>query len=125
MRVAACIAAGAARGRSPSVVAWAGRRGAPAAGLGAWFLARVGPIDAGCRGADAAAVTAIGAALAGSVVVLLGVVLGSLVGLAVAFGLARARGQIDGDLLGATVEVGFAAIVGVMAVALNVAWPGL
>ena len=55
----------------------------------------------------------------------LAVALGSLVGLAVAFGLEHARGQIDGDLLGATVEVGFAAIVGAMAVALNVAWPGL
>jgi cobalamin synthase len=107
------------------VVAWAGRRRAPAAGLGAWFLARVGPIDVAAAVLTTAAVSAIGASIAGSVQVLLAVGLGTLVGLAVAFGLARARGQIDGDLLGATVEVGFAAIVGAMTVAMNVAWPGL
>jgi adenosylcobinamide-GDP ribazoletransferase len=123
--VAACIAAGAASRTLPVVVAWAGRGHGPAAGLGAWFLARVGPTDVAAAVLTTAAVTGIAAALAGSVVVPLGVALGTLVGLAVAFGLVRARGQIDGDLLGATVEVGFAAIVGAMAVALNVAWPGL
>ena len=59
-----------------------------------------------------AVVTASGQRSPGPSLVPLAVALGSLVGLAVAFGLVRARGQIDGDLLGATVEVGFAAIVG-------------
>jgi adenosylcobinamide-GDP ribazoletransferase len=123
--VVTCIAAGAASRTLPVVVAWAGPRRGPAAGLGAWFIARVGPIDLAAAVLTTAAVTVVGAALAGSVVVPLAVTLGSLVGLAVAFGLVRARGQIDGDLLGATVEVGLAAIMGAMAVALNVAWPSL
>ena len=123
--VVACIAAGAASRTLPVVLAWAGRGRGAAAGLGAWFLARVGPIDLAAAVLTTAVVTIIGASLAGSVAVLLAVALGSIVALTAAFGLAYARGQIDGDLLGATVEVGFAAIVGAIAVALNVAWPGL
>jgi adenosylcobinamide-GDP ribazoletransferase len=123
--VVACIAAGAASRTLPVVLACSDRGRGPAAGLGAWFLARVGPVDLAAAVVTTAVVTVIGASLAGSVAVLVAVVLGSIVGLAAAFGLVYARGQIDGDLLGATVEVGFSAIVGAMAVALNVAWPGL
>jgi len=123
--VVACVAAGAASRTLPVVLAWAGRGRGPAAGLGTWFLARVGPIDLAGAVLTTAIVTVIVASLAGSVAVLLAVAFGSIVGLAVAFGLVYARGQIDGDLLGASVEVGFAAIVGAIAVALNVAWPGL
>jgi adenosylcobinamide-GDP ribazoletransferase len=123
--VVTCIAAGAASRTLPVIVAWAGRGRGPAAGLGAWFLARVGPIDLAAAVLTTAVVTAIGASLAGSVAIVLAVALGSIVALAAASGLVYARGQIDGDVLGATVEVGFAAIVGAMAVALNVTWPGL
>jgi adenosylcobinamide-GDP ribazoletransferase len=123
--VAACVAAGAASRTLPVVLAWAGRGRGPAAGLGTWFLARVGPIDLAGAVLTTAVVTVIVASFAGSVAVLLAVAFGSILGLAAAFGLVHARGQVDGDLLGATVEIGFAAIVGTMAVALNVAWPGL
>ena len=109
----------------PVVVAWAGRRRAPRGRARRLVPRPVGPIDVAAAVLTTAAVTAIAARSPGPSWCPWPWRSGRSSGLAVAFGLVRARGQIDGDLLGATVEVGFAAIVGAMAVALNVAWPGL
>jgi hypothetical protein len=37
--------------------------------------------------------------------------------------LVRTRRQVDGDVLGATVELGFAAVVGAVAIAMAMTWP--
>jgi adenosylcobinamide-GDP ribazoletransferase len=118
------IAAGAASRTLPVVVAWAGRGRGPAAGLGAWFLARIGPVDVVLAVLTTAVVGIVAGAIVGSILVPLAVAAGMILGLAAAFSLARARGQTDGDLLGATVELGTALILGALAVAMSVGWPG-
>ncbi len=73
-------------------------------GLGAWFSARVSGVDVLIGGAVVAIVAGIAAAAAGWAIVP-----GALIGIAVGIGgtalLARARGSLDGDGLGAAVEV--------------------
>jgi cobalamin synthase len=51
------------------------------------------------------------------------VAVGFGLGLGLAVVLLRARGQLDGDLMGAIVELGTAAVLGATAVAMTVSWP--
>ena len=103
------LALAAARGgRAPAA---AHRAGWP----GAWFAARVSVWDVVVGGASAVVVAGVAAALAGPAVAIAAIV--GVVAAIVGVGLVvRARGQLDGDGLGACVEIGLTATVVAMAV---------
>jgi adenosylcobinamide-GDP ribazoletransferase len=84
-------------------------------GLGAWFGARVSTGDAAVGGGTAAIVAGLGAVLAGWPVALAGLG-GAVLGLAGTALIASARGQLDGDGLGASVEITMTATVVLLAV---------
>jgi adenosylcobinamide-GDP ribazoletransferase len=86
-------------------------RGVARPGGGAWFASRVTPASAALATATAAAV-ALGSALAvGSPAILVGVAGGAFLGLVGSAALIRARGGLDGDGLGASVEIAFTAVL--------------
>lgn len=119
----ACIACGAASRTLPVVtVLW---RGAAVSrgGMGTWFADRVSGMDAATATLTTVLVAALAGALAGSIALSIGVAVGFGLGLALAVVLLRARGQLDGDLMGAIVELGTAAVLGATAVAMTVSWP--
>ena len=119
----ACIAAASASRTLPLVAVRIGAGVAPPDGLGAWFAERVAGIDTAIAITTAALVIGFASLLAGSWVLAIGLALGFALGVVVAAGLLRAREQLDGDLLGATVEIGLATILGPAAVTASVAWP--
>ena len=84
-------------------------------GLGAWFAARVSVSDVIVGGASAVVVAGVATALAGPAVAIAAIigVVAAMVGVAL---VVRARGQLDGDGLGACVEIGLTATVVAMAV---------
>jgi len=84
-------------------------------GLGAWFAARVSVSDVVVGGASAVVVAGVAAALAGPAVAIAAIigVVAALVGVA---SVVRARRHLDGDGLGACVEIGLTATVVAMAV---------
>jgi len=86
-----------------------------AAGFGGWFAARVRPADAVVAVAIAALIGAGFAILVGSAAVVLGGCIGAAAGLACAAVIVRGRGQLDGDGLGAIVELTVAATLAAMA----------
>jgi adenosylcobinamide-GDP ribazoletransferase len=90
---------------------------ADAAGFGGWFAARVRPADAVVAVAIAALVGLGLAILVGSAVVVLGGCIGAAAGLAAAAIIVRGRGQLDGDGLGAVVELTVAATLAAATVA--------
>ncbi len=113
----ACIAAGAVS-RTVAVVAGLAMRSRAAGRLGTWFAERLRPSDAVIAVVSAALVTGVGAVLAGSAggatlgpAVAVGAAVGALLGLAISRLIAGRRGQLDGDGLGASVELSFAAVV--------------
>lgn len=73
-------------------------------GLGAWFSDAVSGRDAIVGAVTVALMVALGAAVGGWAVVL-GALVGSAVGLVATALIARARGRLDGDGLGACVEI--------------------
>jgi hypothetical protein len=90
-------------------------------GLAAWFAARVTVRDVVVALVTAAGV-ALGAALAsGRAELAVAGLAGSGIGLAASIGLARLRHQVDGDLLGAVVELTQAGCL--ITVAVLVSWP--
>ena len=60
----------------------------------------------------AAVVAVVAGLLVGAVAFGAGIAAGAAIGLAAGLILVRTRRQVDGDVLGATVELGFAAVVG-------------
>jgi adenosylcobinamide-GDP ribazoletransferase len=84
-------------------------------GLGAWFGVRVSAGDAVAGGVTTAIVVGLGAALAGWPIALVGLG-GAAVGLAGTALVAGARGRLDGDGLGASVEITMTATVVLLAV---------
>jgi len=84
-------------------------------GLGAWFGARVSTGDVVAGGVTSAAVVGIGAIVAGWPVALAGLG-GVVVGLAATALIAGARGRLDGDGLGASVEITMTATLVLLAV---------
>jgi len=80
-------------------------------GFGAWFAARVGPAVAGGAAALALVIGAVVALLTGSAAIGIGGVVGAGVGLAFARMIVTWRGQLDGDGLGAVVELTGAAVL--------------
>lgn len=84
-------------------------------GLGAWFGAQVSARDAVVGGLTSALIVAIGAALAGWLIVVAALG-GVVIGVAGAALVAAARGRLDGDGLGASVEVTMTVTVALLAV---------
>jgi adenosylcobinamide-GDP ribazoletransferase len=74
-------------------------------GFGAWFAARVSPLVAGGAVILAVVITAILALLVGSAAVAIGGVVGAAAGLGLAGFIVARRGQLDGDGLGAIIEL--------------------
>jgi adenosylcobinamide-GDP ribazoletransferase len=89
----------------------------PPDGFSGWFARRVGHVDGVVAVVLAGALTAVVALAAGSVVVALGGAVGGIAGLVVAGAIVSLRGQLDGDGLGAIVELTFAAALIAMALA--------
>lgn len=88
----------------------------PGPGFGAWFAARVSRGHALIAGVLAAAIVAIVAALLGSPSVAFVAGAGGLVGIVVVRWITSVRGRLDGDALGASMELTVAATLGAMAV---------
>jgi adenosylcobinamide-GDP ribazoletransferase len=85
-------------------------------GLGGWFAARIGPLDAVASVFTTVVVTVCAALVAGPTVVVFGTAAGLVVaGISSAAIVAR-RGQLDGDGYGAIVEITFVAILAGIAV---------
>ena len=107
----ACVSAGAASRATVVVLvtlAPSGRRGAS----GGWFSSTAGPRAALIAGASAALVVILVAVAAADVALASGAVAGSLAGLGAGLWLIHARAGIDGDLLGATVEIASMSVLG-------------
>jgi cobalamin synthase len=86
------------------------------AGLGSWFADRAGLGDALIAGGTAAlVVVAVAALVPDGPIVTLGGLVGGALGILVAGAIARARGGLDGDGLGATIELSVTAILVVAA----------
>jgi cobalamin synthase len=77
----------------------------PPDGFGGWFARRVGQVDGVVALVLAASITAVVALAAGSVAVAIGGAVGAIAGLAIAGAIVSLRGQLDGDGLGAIVEL--------------------
>ena len=85
-------------------------------GFGAWFVATVRPRDAAIAAATVIALVAGVGALVGSAGLVVGAVIGLGVGCVVLAAVRRQRGGLDGDGLGATIELTVAAILVTVAV---------
>jgi len=85
------------------------------AGFGAWFAARVGRWDVAAA-LGSAAVAALAFAVLGSVPASVAAVVGAAAGFGLSFAVVRIRGGLDGDGLGAGVELVFAATLVAVAI---------
>jgi adenosylcobinamide-GDP ribazoletransferase len=93
----------------PVVVVQLARGHVPADGFAGWFARRVGPFDGAVAVTLATVVTLVVAIVAGSTAIALGGAVGAVLGLAAGGLIVRVRGQLDGDGLGAIVELTMAA----------------
>jgi adenosylcobinamide-GDP ribazoletransferase len=122
---AACVAAGAVSRALPVVVVLLRGEVASRVGLGAWFAERVRPLDGAVVTVTGAVAAVVAAWVVGAIAFGAAIVAGAVAGLAIGLSLVRARRQIDGDVLGATVELCFAVTVAVAAITMAVTWPTL
>ena len=104
-----CLVAGAVSRSAPVVLGLAARSRTIGSGLGAWFVAGTTAKAGFWAGAATVVLSLVVAAVLGGPGALIAVAGGGVSGLVLAAGLLRARGQLDGDLLGASVELSFAA----------------
>ncbi len=115
---AAALIVAAAVSRALPVVAIVTRRGALATdGFGAWFAARVRPSAAVIAIVLAAAITGAIAVVAGSAVLAVGGLVGAAIGLLATVAIVAGRGRLDGDGMGAIVELTLAATLTFVALA--------
>jgi len=119
----ACVAAGAASRALPVVVVLLRGDAVSRVGLGAWFAERVAIVDGVSAALTAGLVAVVAGLLAGAIAFGAAIAVGAACGLGIGLILVRARRQVDGDILGASVELGFAAVVAAVAVAMSVTWP--
>jgi adenosylcobinamide-GDP ribazoletransferase len=117
----ACVVAGSVSRLVPAVVAWRARSAAQGDGLGAWFVRRTGLADVAVVVGTALVIALFCAFAVGSPALLIAGIAGGAGSVGLGVGLVRLRGTIDGDLLGASVEIAFA--VTVLAIAILAAWP--
>jgi adenosylcobinamide-GDP ribazoletransferase len=92
------------------------------AGFGGWFATRVRPADAVMAVVIAAVLGTGFAVLAGSAAVVIGGCIGTAAGLGCAAFIVHGRGQLDGDGLGAIVELAVAATLSATAIAATAAF---
>jgi adenosylcobinamide-GDP ribazoletransferase len=109
------VAAGAVSRWLPVLAVATLRPRIPREGLGAWFGDRVSAGDAVVGAVTTALVAGLGAVLAGWPIALAGLG-GGAIGLAGSALIAGARGRLDGDGLGASVEITMTATVVILAV---------
>ena len=105
----ACLVGGAASRVVPVIVARTARSHTSVAGLGLAFARQVSFADAAIATLTAIGAASIAALVGGSPPLLVGCLVGVAAGVALGLGVVRLRGQLDGDGLGAAVELGFAA----------------
>ena len=110
----ACIAAGTVS-RTVAVLASLAMRSRAAGRLGTWFIERLRPADAAVAASSAVVIVAVLALAAGpggsGPSLAIGAVAGAAVGLGGSWLIVWRRGQLDGDGLGASVELAFAAVL--------------
>ena len=116
-----CVVAGTASRIVPIVLARLARSRAGAGGLGAWFAGRTTNADAAVAFATGLVVTLAGVLAIGVLALLVAGLVGVIGGVGLGLGLIHARRQLDGDLLGASVEIAFALTV--LAAAVLAGWP--
>ena len=117
----ACVVGGAGSRVAPIIVARSARSWAKADGLGAWFSRQTTWLDAAVAGSFAGAFAVAAAVLSASPGPAAGGALGLLIGVAVGLVVVRRRNQLDGDSLGAAVELSFAASLACTATLVR--WP--
>jgi adenosylcobinamide-GDP ribazoletransferase len=118
----ACVVAGGVSRGVPVLVARVVRQRAQPTGLGGWFTTRTTNAAAMAVVGSAVALCAGGAFAVGGPAVAVAGAVGGMGGVAIGIGLVRIRGQLDGDLLGASVELSFALTV--VSAATLVGWTG-
>jgi adenosylcobinamide-GDP ribazoletransferase len=116
--VACVVAGGVSRGVPVVLVRLVPNRTQPG-GLGAWFAARTTSSAAVAVAGSALILCLVGAFVVGTPAVAAAGAVGGIGGIAIGIGLVRPRGQLDGDLLGASVELSFALTVAVAATLLG------
>jgi adenosylcobinamide-GDP ribazoletransferase len=110
--------------RTVAVVATAlGRSRAAPDGFGAWFAARVRPGAALGAAIIAGLIGAVVAVVIGNVGIAIGGVAGAAVGIGIGVVIVRWRGQLDGDALGAVVELTVAAVLVTTAIVVTAPLP--
>jgi adenosylcobinamide-GDP ribazoletransferase len=115
---AALVVAVTASRAAPVIVAGIAGPAAGGTGLGAWFASALTPIDAAAVVLTAAAV-AVTAAVVVAPVIVLATIAGACLGVVLSLGVVRLRGGVDGDGLGATVELTQLAALTLAAVVLS------
>ncbi len=113
---AVCVVAGTVSRLVPVVLPRLARGRPRTGGLGSWFAERVSTLDVLVAVVTGVAIVAVAAVLAGSAIPLVGAVSGLVVGLLAGVSIVAARGQLDGDGLGASVELALAATLAACAI---------
>jgi adenosylcobinamide-GDP ribazoletransferase len=119
----ACIVAGSMSRLVPAVVARLARSAAADDGLGAWFVRRTSSGDVAIVVVTGLIVALASAVASGRWELAAGGVIGGIATLGVGLGLVRLRGRLDGDLFGASVEIGF--VLTLLVTAVLAGWPGV
>ena len=102
----ACITAASASRAVAVALAVVGPR-TTNAGSGAWFTSRTGPASVAVSAVSAGLIAVVASIVAGTPALLVGAVVGAVAALLVSVWLARLRDGVDGDLLGAGIEIAF------------------
>jgi adenosylcobinamide-GDP ribazoletransferase len=106
--LACVVATSGSRALAPAIAVLARER-VRAGGSAAWFAAHASPSAASTALATAAAIALIAQFVSGSVAATVGLVIGLAFALVAAEWLIRRRGGLDGDAIGAIVEIAFTA----------------
>jgi adenosylcobinamide-GDP ribazoletransferase len=113
---AACVVAGTVSRLVPAVLPRLVQNRPRTDGLGGWFTGRVSTLDALVAIVSGVAIVAAAAVAAGSAIPAVGAASGLVVGLVAGAAIVAGRGQLDGDGLGATVELTLAATLAACAI---------
>jgi adenosylcobinamide-GDP ribazoletransferase len=106
----ACVTAACVSRVTAVLAAWSQRRRARPGG-GAWLVSQLSAGATVATLTTAVLVALTSSVLAGSLAIALGALVGALAGVGAAAWLVRMRAGLDGDVLGATVELTFAAVL--------------
>ena len=99
----------------PIVLVWATPDARTTEGLGSWFTERLGPLDVALAVASGVAIVAL-LAVTTRPALAIDVIVGTAIGIVAGWFLALRRGGLDGDVLGASIELGFVSILATTAV---------